>query len=140
MGREKRECLKLPSNSHRLLFAIVVTIESEEGSFPIAQCQPVLFFPSQARRRVRFDGGILSTVKEYILDKNGEKVKLKNGNYKTRKIDTVDWNEQGKAEEWRKSWADITNKAYTKLKKNKQDTFYNEHTAEIVLFEIAKNI
>ena len=48
--------------------------------------------------------------KEYILDKNGEKVKLKNGNYKTRKIDTVDWNEQDKAEEWRKAWADITNK------------------------------
>ena len=24
--------------------------------------------------------------KEYIIDKNGEKVKLKNGNYKTRKI------------------------------------------------------
>ncbi len=48
--------------------------------------------------------------KEYILDENGEKVKLKNGNYKTRKIDTVDWNEQDKAEEWRKPWADITNK------------------------------
>lgn len=48
--------------------------------------------------------------KEYILDENGEKVKLKNGNYKTRKIDTVDWNEQEKAEEWRKAWADITNK------------------------------
>ena len=47
--------------------------------------------------------------KEYILDKNGEKVKLKNGNYKTRKIDTVDWNEQEKAEQWRKAWADITN-------------------------------
>ena len=89
-------------------------------------------------RESAFRWGILSTVKEYILDKNGEKVKLKNGNYKTRKIDTVDWNEQGKAEEWRKSWADITNKAYTKLKKNKQDTFYNEHTAEIILFESAK--
>lgn len=25
--------------------------------------------------------------------------------------------------------------AYTKLKKNKQDTFYNEHTAEIILFK-----
>ena len=75
LGREKRECLKLPSNSHRLLFAIVVTIESEEGSFPIVQCQHVLFFASQARRRVCFDGGILSTVKEYILDKNGEKAK-----------------------------------------------------------------
>ena len=48
--------------------------------------------------------------KEYILDKNGEKVKLKNGNYKTRKINTTDWNEQDKAEEWRKAWADITNK------------------------------
>ena len=48
--------------------------------------------------------------KEYILDKNGEKVKLKNGNYKTRKINTVDWNEQDKAEHWRKAWADIINK------------------------------
>ena len=48
--------------------------------------------------------------KEYILDENGEKVKLKNGNYKTRKINTVDWNEQDKAEQWRKAWADITNK------------------------------
>ena len=37
--------------------------------------------------------------KEYILDENGEKVKLKNGNYKTRKINTTDWNEQDKAEE-----------------------------------------
>jgi len=48
--------------------------------------------------------------KEYILDENGEKVKLKNGNYKTRKINTTDWNEQDKAEHWRKTWADITNK------------------------------
>ena len=48
--------------------------------------------------------------KEYILDENGEKVKLKNGNYKTRKINTTDWNEQDKAEEWRKAWADIANK------------------------------
>ena len=48
--------------------------------------------------------------KEYILDENGEKVKLKNGNYKTRKINTTDQNEQDKAEEWRKAWADITNK------------------------------
>ena len=48
--------------------------------------------------------------KEYILDENGEKVKLKNGNFKTRKINTVDWNEQDKAEQWRKAWTDITNK------------------------------
>lgn len=48
--------------------------------------------------------------KEYIIDENGEKVKLRNGNYKTRKINTTDWNEQEKAEHWRKAWADITNK------------------------------
>ncbi|EUB18766.1 MobA/MobL family protein [Shuttleworthella sp. MSX8B] len=48
--------------------------------------------------------------KEYILDNNGEKIKLKNDNYKTKKIDTVDWNEQDKAEQWRKAWADIANK------------------------------
>ena len=31
-----------------------------------------------------------------------------------------------------------TNKAYTKIKKSKQEDFYNEHTAEIILFESAK--
>ena len=31
-----------------------------------------------------------------------------------------------------------TYKAYTKLKKNKQEDFYNEHTAELILFESAK--
>lgn len=48
--------------------------------------------------------------KEYITDKNGERIKLKNGNFKTRKVDTVDWNEQSKAELWRSAWADIANK------------------------------
>lgn len=48
--------------------------------------------------------------KEYILDKDGEKIKLKNGNYKTRKVDTVDWNNKEKAELWRSKWADIANK------------------------------
>ena len=31
-----------------------------------------------------------------------------------------------------------TYKAYTKLKKNKQDNFYNEHTTELILFESTK--
>ena len=31
-----------------------------------------------------------------------------------------------------------TYKSYTKLKKNKQEDFYNEHTAEIIIFESAK--
>lgn len=49
--------------------------------------------------------------KEYIFDGNGERVKLKNGEFKTRKICTVDWNEQSKAEEWRSAWADAVNTA-----------------------------
>ena len=47
--------------------------------------------------------------KEYMLDENGEKIILKSGEYKSRKIDTTDWNDQTKAEEWRKAWADIVN-------------------------------
>ena len=49
--------------------------------------------------------------KEYLLDKNGERIRLKSGEFKTRKIDMMDWNEQTKAEEWRAAWADAVNAA-----------------------------
>jgi len=49
--------------------------------------------------------------KEYILDDNGERIRLKSGALKTRKICTVDWNEPTKAEEWRSAWADAVNAA-----------------------------
>lgn len=48
--------------------------------------------------------------KEYILDKDGQRVKLKSGAFKSRKIDTVDWNNREKAEVWRQAWADIANR------------------------------
>ena len=48
--------------------------------------------------------------KEYILDKNGQRIKLKNGSFKTRKVDLTDWNDKGKAEVWRQAWADVTNR------------------------------
>ena len=48
--------------------------------------------------------------KEYITNKNGERIRLKNGNFKTKKVDTVDWNEQSKAELWRSAWAELANK------------------------------
>ena len=47
--------------------------------------------------------------KEYILDENGEKIKLKSGNYKSRKINTNDWNERDKAKKWRESFAKKAN-------------------------------
>ena len=47
--------------------------------------------------------------KEYVLDENGERVKLPSGRYKTRKVDLTDWNRQENADLWRKAWADYTN-------------------------------
>ena len=47
--------------------------------------------------------------KEYILDDNGERIRLKSGEYKSRKVDAVDWNDQSKAEVWREGWAELCN-------------------------------
>ncbi len=47
--------------------------------------------------------------KEYVLDEQGERVRLPSGRFKTRKVDLVDWNSQENAEHWRKAWADLAN-------------------------------
>ena len=47
--------------------------------------------------------------KEYVLDESGERIRLPSGNFKTRKVDLVDWNSQENAEVWRKAWADLAN-------------------------------
>lgn len=48
--------------------------------------------------------------KEYILDNNGQRIVLKSGAYKTRKVDAVDWNDRARAEEWREGWAEAVNR------------------------------
>ena len=48
--------------------------------------------------------------KEYVLDETGEKIKLKSGNYKTRKVELTDWNDKGNAEKWRESFASLCNR------------------------------
>lgn len=47
--------------------------------------------------------------KEYVLDENGEKIRLPSGNWKTKKVSTVDWNEQTNAETWRHAWEELQN-------------------------------
>ena len=47
--------------------------------------------------------------KVYDLDENGERIRLHSGEWKSHKENTVDWNEQSKAEEWRHSWETKTN-------------------------------
>ena len=48
--------------------------------------------------------------KVYDFDENGERIKLPSGRWKSHKEDTVDWNEQYHAEEWRHGWEVIQNK------------------------------
>ena len=47
--------------------------------------------------------------KEYVLDKDGNRIRGQNGKYKVRKIPTVDWNARGNAEIWRHDWENLQN-------------------------------
>ena len=53
--------------------------------------------------------------KEYILDKNGERIKLKSGNFKSRKVDTTDWDKTTTLEKWREDWARTVNQNFERL-------------------------
>lgn len=65
--------------------------------------------------------------KEYIFDENGEKIKLKSGNYKSRKVNLNDWNEPDKAKEWRENFS---KKANEYLAKNNIDKRIDPRTFE----------
>lgn len=49
--------------------------------------------------------------KEYILDPNGEKIKLQSGQYKSFKVRTTDWDQKETLEGWRSSWTDHANRS-----------------------------
>ena len=50
--------------------------------------------------------------KEYLLDKNGNKIYDKRKRtYKCRTVQTTDWNSREKAEEWRSEWENFINSA-----------------------------
>ena len=42
--------------------------------------------------------------KEYILDENGERIRLPSGEWKSRKVPTTDWDNKGNLEKWRHAW------------------------------------
>ena len=52
--------------------------------------------------------------KEYILDKDGNKIYDKNGNAKSRKIETTNWNKKETLEYWREQWSYYANNALEK--------------------------
>ena len=50
--------------------------------------------------------------KEYLLDKNGNKIYTKRKRtYKCHTVQTTDWNSREKAEEWREAWSEFLNNA-----------------------------
>ena len=53
--------------------------------------------------------------KEYILDKNGDKIRLPSGEWKSRKVSTTDWEETETLIKWRKDWADTVNREFERL-------------------------
>ena len=63
-------------------------------------------------RPIKEDGSWdVKCLKEYNLDKHGQRIRLKSGAFKSHRVDTTDWNEPTKAEEWREAWAEHTNSA-----------------------------
>ena len=74
-------------------------------------CQVILTISMLTMRAIDENGKWMpKSRKVYDLDENGERIKLPSGRWKSHKEDTVDWNEQYHAEEWRHGWEVIQNK------------------------------
>ena len=53
--------------------------------------------------------------KEYILDREGKRIKLPSGNWKSRKIDATDWDKTDTLVKWREDWAVTVNREFGRL-------------------------
>ena len=42
--------------------------------------------------------------KEYVLDKDGQRIRLPSGEWKSKKVSTTDWDDRGNLEKWRHAW------------------------------------
>jgi len=53
--------------------------------------------------------------KEYVLDRNGNRIKLPSGNWKSRKVDSTDWDRTDTLMKWREDWSMTVNKEFERL-------------------------
>lgn len=67
--------------------------------------------------------------KEYILDEEGERIKLPSGNWKSRKVNVNDWNKRTKAKEWRENFSKLANEYLEKKYIN-----HRNMNSKVVLF------
>lgn len=49
--------------------------------------------------------------KEYDLDEQGQGIRLPSGAFKSHRVNTTDWNDREKAEQWRSAWSDYVNRS-----------------------------
>ena len=47
--------------------------------------------------------------KEYILDENGQRIRLPNGEWKSRRVNNTDWDDRSNLEKWRHEWELLQN-------------------------------
>lgn len=47
--------------------------------------------------------------KEYVLDANGERIRLPSGEWKSKHVSTTDWDNRGNVEKWRHEWETLQN-------------------------------
>ena len=50
--------------------------------------------------------------REYVLDKNGQKIPLPKGDFKSKRIDIMGWDDHKNAEMWRQAWERDVNREY----------------------------
>ncbi len=61
-------------------------------------------------REMKEDGSFMPKCrKEYVLDESGNKIMLPSGNYKSIRVNTNDWNNPEKMNEWRNLWEEKAN-------------------------------
>ena len=50
--------------------------------------------------------------REYVLDENGQKIPLPKGDYKSKRIDLMGWDDRKNVEKWRQAWQDDVNREF----------------------------
>ncbi|MDR1700896.1 MAG: MobA/MobL family protein [Lachnoclostridium sp.] len=108
------------------------TDENEDKDEPIKKDNPHVHI-MLTMRPLNEDGtwGAKSK-KEYIHDRRGNRIKGKSGEWKSRKVNTTDWNEKETLLKWRENWADICNE---RLAENGYDEQIDHRTLEEQGFE-----
>jgi len=60
--------------------------------------------------------------REYILDKKGQRIPLKSGDFKSRKISMTNWDNKDNAQRWHSAWATVCNREFERIGSDRRVT------------------